>query len=111
MHEELPESDMFVLLAKRRRRLALEILQESPSALTTEELTNRLVDREFENATVDDVQSVRLTLHHNHLPQLDESNVVDYDAAEETVHPGVNFDSLLRILERARARDLAWSDG
>lgn len=111
MPEELPESDMFVLLAKRRRRLALEIIEEYPSALTTEELATRLVDREFEDATVDDVQSVRITLHHNHLPRLDGSNVVEYDVAEETVHPGVNFDTLLRVLERARAQDLAWSDG
>lgn len=111
MPEELPESDMFVLLAKRRRRLALEVIQESQSTLPTEELANRLVDREFENATADDVQSVCLTLRHNHLPRLDESNVVEYDAAEGTVHPGVNFDTLLRVLERARAEDLAWSDG
>lgn len=111
MPEELPESDMFVLLAKRRRRLALEIVHESRSTLPTEELANRLVDREFENPTADDVRSVRLTLRHDHLPRLHESNVVEYDAAEGTVHPGMNFDALVRILERARAEDLAWSDG
>lgn len=110
MPQELPESDIFVLLAKRRRRLTLEILQESPSALTTMELAERLVDREFEDASADELRTVYLALRHNHLPRLAESDVVEYDVDRETVHPGVNFDTLVGVLERARMRELPWSD-
>lgn len=110
MASEFSETDAFVLLAKRRRRLALQILQESTTPLPVITLAERIGDRERENPTTEDVQNITLALYHNHLPKLDEASVISYDRNEGTVQPGLNFDSLIRVLETVREGDLPWSD-
>lgn len=99
------ESDIFVLLAKRHRRQLLKILRESETPLTSAELASRIADRDFDNPTVEDRETVHVTLHHSHLPQLAEADVVEYDEIEETIRPGVNFDTVVGILERSREFD------
>lgn len=61
--------------------------------------------------TADELDTIYLTLCHQHLPKLDDADVVMYDRNAETVRPGVNFDSLMCILEQTSAQDLPWTDG
>ena len=110
MPQELSESDTFVLLAKRRRRLALRVLQESISPLGATELAERIAVREFEDPSSEETTTVYLSLYHNHLPRLAGADAVTYDSDEGTVYPGLNFDALVRMLERVNERDLPWSD-
>lgn len=110
MTHELTESDIFVLLADRRRRVLLRILQETSTPLTIGEVSDRIGDREYENPTVNERRTVYLSLYHHHLPRLDEAAVIAYDGAEGTVAPGLNFDSLVRVLEEVTERELPWSD-
>ena len=110
MSREPAESDVFVLLAKRRRRLALRVLQESSTPLTAMELARRIGDREDGSSSATDVTAIYLSLYHNHLPRLAEADVVSYDVDEGTVYPGLNFDALVRVLEGVSDRDLPWSD-
>lgn len=110
MSHGLTESDIFVLLAKRRRRQLLEILRESDTPLTTVELANRIADRDLETPAAEDRTAVRVVLYHHHLPRLDDADVVVYDEDEETVRPGVNFDTVVDVLERAREFDYTWTD-
>lgn len=111
MPQELSESDVFVLLAKRRRRLTLRILQESVAPVTAMELARRIEDREDGASSAADVSTIYLGLYHNHLPRLASADVVAYDRDDGTVYPGLNFDALVRMLDRANERDLPWTDG
>lgn len=110
MPTELSETDVFVLLAKRRRRQLLRILRESPTPLTTYELARRIGADEHEEPSKTDVKTVRIALHHHHLPRLDAADVVEYDRTGETVRPGLNFDASVRVLESVSSADLPWSD-
>ncbi|MDS0473864.1 hypothetical protein [Natrinema sp. 1APR25-10V2] len=110
MSQKLSESDIFVLLSKRRRRLILRILRESTTPLSTTELANRVGEAEQENPSNEDLCHVSLALSHNHLPRLDEADVVSHDRNDATVHPGSNFGILVRVLERVDERELPWSD-
>lgn len=110
MPRELTESDVFVLLANRRRRLALRVLRESATPLAQGELADRIAEREYEEPTVNDRRSIYLSLYHNHVPRLDDAGVVVYDETEGTVAPGLNFDRITRVLHEVNRQDLPWSD-
>jgi predicted transcriptional regulator len=111
MSEKLSQSDTFVLLADRRRRLSLRILRETTTPISLTELARRVDEREDEDPSHGDARRVQLALHHNHLPRLAAADVVGYDRDAGTVRPGVNFDDVVRALERVTDRDLPWSDG
>lgn len=110
MSNELSETDIFALLSKRRRRLALRIIRESSTPLSVNRLAERVAKREFGDPSAEELRAISLTLHHNHLPRLEADDVVQYDEIEGTVRPGVNFDPPLRFLEESREEDLQWSD-
>lgn len=110
MPTDLSEPEMFVLLSKQRRRQLIKILHESSTPLTAIELAKRIAAREGENPTTDDLRTIHLSLYHNHIPRLEEADVVEYDEKMGTVRPGRNFRVPLRFLENVREMDLPWSD-
>lgn len=64
---------------------------------TTREFAERVVTWQRETAVdlgVKTPRSVIIQLVHNHLPRLDEYDVVDYDRSRNTVTSGANFDAL-----------------
>lgn len=109
MPSELTETDVFVLLSKRRRRLALRILQKHTTPLTVRELTERIGKREYEDPSANNLQTIYLSLYHNHLPKLNQADVVEYDRAEETVRPSLNFDILMSMLDEVSDSDYSWA--
>lgn len=109
MTRDLSESDIFVLLSKRRRRCLLRILRESATPLTAIELANRIGDSEYEDPSASDIRSIYLALHHNHLPRLEEADAVEYNEKGGTVRPGPTFDTLVHTLETVNEADLPWS--
>ena len=74
------------------------------------ELAERIGKCEYENPSSDGIRMIYLTLYHNHLPRLEEADVVEYNENMGTVYPGVNFDDLFRILETVDEWDLPWTD-
>lgn len=111
MTPSLPESEIFVLLSKRRRRLIIKLLQEATTPITDTELAKHIGNREYEDPSSEDTRTIHLTLYHNHLPRLEEADVVEYNQNTGTVYPGINFDTLLRLLETVDETDLSWTDG
>ena len=103
------ESDIFALLAKRRRRSALRILRESSTTLTAIELSHRIAMREHERPTTDEIRAIHLTLYHNHLPRLHEAGVLEFDPVQGTVSPGEHYGTLIDFLEEVTVEDLPWS--
>lgn len=105
----IPEADIFILLSDRRRRQTLRILQGTTSPPTTIELARRIANREHDAPSAQEVQTVHLALHNDHLPRLDEADVVEYDVNEQTIRPGVNFSAITDFLAKVNETDLPWS--
>lgn len=111
MPVEPPESKIFALLAKRRRRRLLRALEAADPPLRASELAELIAERADADATQDDRRQIYISIHHNHLPRLEAADVVAYDEETETVEPDLHFERLVRVLDEADERDLPWSDG
>ena len=86
---DLTESERHRILAAERRRLTLTILSEQMTSVEFLELATEIVTREAGiNATDEEtIEKVAMTLHHTHLPVLDEKGVVDYDLRSQQIKP------------------------
>lgn len=110
MSPDLSEPEMFVLLAKRRRRQIIHIVHDASTPLTSIELARRIANREFEDPAARDLRDVHITLYHTDIPRLEEADIVEYNEVDGTVRPGRNFETPYRFLENVREMDLPWSD-
>jgi len=81
----LPTSDRHRLLAKRRRRVALEVLADRTAPVDLDSLATAVAAREGDGTDEATVKRVGICLHHNHLPMLAEFGVIDYDPASARV--------------------------
>ena len=75
--------DLFEVLSEGRRRTILTVLTERRSSMEVERLAHAVAAREDATGSgtpsESTVERVHLTLHHVHLPKLDEAALVDYD--------------------------------
>lgn len=82
--------DIFKLLSEKRRRYAIHHLSTTPEGVATlSDLVEQVAAWETETS-VGDVpddyrKRVEASLHHTHLPKLDDANIIDYDARSESV--------------------------
>ena len=78
---ELTDSERHRLLAKERRRVALDVLADRSLPLSLSGLAADVADREAGAGTVTEthVERVAVTLHHADLPTMDELGIIDYD--------------------------------
>lgn len=87
--DEPSVDDLFDVLTKARRRTVLTILADRQSSMGIKELATAVAAREKETAPAtlseSTVHEVHVTLHHVHLPKLDDVALVDYDRDERTV--------------------------
>ena len=83
----LARSDHHRLLASERRRLVLDVLQGRTTTVELGELAAGIVAREDGADAVDDatVEYVSVSLHHAHLPAMDELGILTYDSAARRV--------------------------
>ena len=110
MPDNLKESDIFALLANRRRRSALRIFRDTSTTLPAIELSHRIAMREYERPSADEIHTIYLTLYHNHLPRLNEAGVLEFDPSAGTIAPGEHFGTLVRFMEEVTVEELPWSD-
>lgn len=92
MSQSLPErltAEQRYHPASPRRRNVLAVLHRATPPFSLDELVFDVAA--LEGATVSgplsdaERRSLKISLHHNHLPKLDEAGVVDYDAREHVV--------------------------
>ena len=80
--DEARLDELHGVLSHRRRRVVLGELDEVEGPLSLDELAERVVRSEaqppFVDVPEDDVEAVRISLYHTHLPKLAESNLVEY---------------------------------
>lgn len=84
---ELTESECHKVLSVRRRRVVLEVLGEREGALDLDDLAVAVARRETEtdDPAQETIDNVVLTLHHKHLPMMDDLGVVEYDSATQAI--------------------------
>lgn len=85
----LSEDDVFEVLYNRRRRQVIEYLRESEGTATVGEVAEHIAARE-NDTTTDQLTSyerkrVYVSLYQNHLPVMDDANVVTYDDGRKTI--------------------------
>ncbi len=82
------------LLAESERREIVRILQESEAGhVQVREIITHLQESD---PTQNEDDRIAIAVHHNHLPKLDETDVVDFDSGSETVR--YNDDELVETL-------------
>lgn len=82
----LTESERHKLLTKQRRRLALDILADQSTPVTLVELAEKIAGREHDSAADEDsVKRIRTSLHHVHLPKMNELGIISYDGESNTI--------------------------
>lgn len=76
----LNETERHRLLAVDRRRIALDVLAERTAPVELSALATAIAAREDGCDASDEgtVERIELSLHHSHLPKMEEFGVVDY---------------------------------
>ena len=69
------------------------------------ELATRIRAAEHDDLSPGELKSIRVSLHHVHLPRLEEAAVVEYDENERTVRHDRNFETLVDWLENVTKGD------
>ena len=84
---DLRPPDRHRLLMSERRRLTLDILEGTGTSIELEELARGIVAREDGIDAVDEdaILHVAITLHHNHLPFIAETGILEYDPVGRVV--------------------------
>lgn len=94
---------LFACLANHRRRLLIDCVSENSGPLLVERLVEQISARETEGSTgtpSDETRAgITITLLHNHLPRMDEAEVVEFDHEANTVSEGGDFDVAVALLE------------
>lgn len=77
---ELTESERCHILRDERRRQVLDILTEHAAGIGLDDLAERVADRTDVVARGQTtINRVAISLHHKHLPMLDDYDVIEYD--------------------------------
>jgi hypothetical protein len=79
----LTETERHAVLSADRRRVALDVLGSLPTPVSLDSLAESIAARETRSDAPEreTVESVAVTLHHNHLPRLADVGLIEYDAA------------------------------
>lgn len=88
------------LLSNSRRRQILNRVADTPGGTTVEELQNALQRRTGEDEDEDLTGGIQhYSLHHVHLPKLQQANVLEYDPNRRRIRRGRHFDDLFTLLQ------------
>lgn len=89
----ITESEYHRLLSSARRRALLDVLRDGSTPMDVETLAMEVREEEQRTGSADQdaMDRIAITLHHVHLPKLDEVGIVDYDQSATCV---VSFQDL-----------------
>ena len=87
--QELSPDVVFEILSSRRRRMVLYLLRQRGDEVTVNELAEEIAalenDVPVEELTSQQQKRVYVSLYQTHLPKLDQTGIIDYDADEGIV--------------------------
>lgn len=89
------KSEWHRILSNERRRDVIEVLEKSPMPIELEVLAAQVAIREVGATAVEEgaVERVMITLHHMHLPLMDDVGVISYDSSAKFVETHEEFDT------------------
>ncbi|QLG60740.1 DUF7344 domain-containing protein [Halorarum salinum] len=97
------------LLADQRRRDVLACLEGSTQSIPLTELAEDIAARENEGSLTEvpnaEVRTIQLSLHHVHLPKLDDAGAVEYDRDRNLTRASEPTDRVERALSLIEAVD------
>lgn len=100
--EEISTEDKLTCIADRRRREILDILQQQETPVDRRDLAEEVATAERDTDPADlsehAIESVEITLHHNHLPRLDEAGFLTYDTQQNLVTPQLTSEIPVGVL-------------
>ena len=84
---KLSDRDRHRLLADERRRTTLDVLADRQLPVEVGDLAEEVaaMERTTDEIDVDTVETVAISLHHHHLPLMDDLGVVHYDPTSHRV--------------------------
>lgn len=88
------------LLADQQRRKVLHHLVESNGAASLEEVVSAVHTNSSSPRNPDELRNrIAVNLHHVHLPKLQDTDLIEYDSASETIryHPDELIEELLHV--------------
>ena len=82
-----PQLVLETLSNPTRRAILAELSQHNEPSITLNELTERLTQTTLppKENTQAEQETLLIDLHHNHLPKLDNANIIDYDPRSHTL--------------------------
>jgi hypothetical protein len=97
-HTDSPDGSgptLSTAFAHERRRLVLRHLLRHDDGVDLDSLVDaiRAAERALDPGTDNSRQSIRISLHHSHLPLLDDARLVEYDRSDGHVSPTIDSDS------------------
>jgi hypothetical protein len=111
-----PNGVLFELLANRRRRMVIDYLQdhtdECPVQLQelSAQITSRETDTPPAEVSYQDRKSTYTALRQNHLPKLDEAELITFDEDRLTVAPTPKTNNASVYMEVVPDAELSWSN-
>ena len=109
----LSEETIFELLSNRRRRYTIHALKHADDAMTVKRIAERVAAWEHgitpDAVEYDQRRNVHSTLTRTHLPLLEESGVIEYDAEANLVEPTAALSDLDIYVEVLRGKEIPWS--
>lgn len=110
--QPLPLDVVFGLLKNYRRRLVLRYIHAESDTSTLSELAEYVAaienDKDVDALSSSERKRVYVGLYQGHLPRLDETDVIDFDADRGTVVAAENADYLLEYLDWDDAPSRDW---
>lgn len=111
--ESLSEETIFDVLSNRRRRFAIHALKRADGPMEVKPLSKRIAAWEHgiepDAVEYDQRRNVHSTLKRTHLPMLEESGVIEYDAEANLVEPTAALSDLDIYVEVLRGKEIPWS--
>jgi hypothetical protein len=85
----LNERRTCTVFASKRRRILLDVLDGETTPLDLDELASTIAEREtcFDERAEKSTEQVSTSLHHVHLPMLDDFGVLDYHPETNRISP------------------------
>lgn len=109
----LSRGDVFDILRNQRRRYAFHYLRQTDGPVSLADLSEHVAAWECDT-TVDDLdtpdrQRVYVSLLQTHLPKMDEADVVNFDAENNTVELAEHAADIRVYLEVVPDNDILWA--
>jgi DNA-binding transcriptional ArsR family regulator len=102
-------NEILTALSNTQRRRILYYLQETDSA-SQDEVADRLIAWKYDSPPDDDsdeaIERLKIELHHNHLPRLEELRLIEYDRRTEELLVRDLPELAEQCLEHCKSADL-----